>query len=247
MYQPKDSEIFHIHTNRCKHASDEEDFQYVEAAIRLGASRIVFTDHAPFPGDPFRNRMDMEQLPEYISSMNALKKEYASQIEVMAGLEVEYLPSFLPYYKELAASKDFDLLMIGQHFYENEDGTWSFQDKDKSREFVGLCNAIVKGIETDLFDVVAHPDRSFRRCKGWNGELMNASYDVIAAAAKHQVLLEKNHSSMRRKNHYWEDFWVRAGMNKQLDGYDAHSVEEMRNIRKYGFLSDYDLMILQLG
>ena len=230
MYKPKDFEIFHIHTHRCKHASDEEDFRYVEAAIKLGAERIVFTDHTPFPGNPFRNRMDMEQLPEYLNSMNQLKKEYAPQIEVLAGLEVEYLPSFDSYYRELAAMKELDLLTIGQHFYENEDGSWSFMDADKSQEYVGLCKAIVQGIETGLFDVVAHPDRSFRRCKSWSQGVMHAGYEVILAAKEHQVYLEKNHTSMRRKNHYWEDFWVRAGMNPCLEGYDAHSVEEMEKI-----------------
>lgn len=230
MYKPKEFEIFHIHTNRCKHASDEEDFRYVEAAIRLGADRVVFTDHAPFPDNPFRNRMDMEQLPEYIGSMSRLKKEYASQIEVMAGLEVEYLPSYLSYYQELFAMNELDLLMIGQHFYENKDGSWSFSDADKSQEYIGLCNAIVQGIETGLFDVVAHPDRSFRRCKNWTQDIMHASYDVIMAASKHKVYLEKNYTSMRHKNHYWEDFWVRSSMANCLTGYDAHSVAEMEEI-----------------
>jgi len=74
MYKPTDREIFHVHTKRCKHASDEEDYLYVESAIRLNADRIVFTDHVPFPGNPFGFRMDMEELPGYISSMKALKK-----------------------------------------------------------------------------------------------------------------------------------------------------------------------------
>ncbi len=36
-YKPLDKEIFHVHTNRCKHASDETDVDYVEKAICLGA------------------------------------------------------------------------------------------------------------------------------------------------------------------------------------------------------------------
>ncbi|MGB4657683.1 MAG: PHP domain-containing protein [Mobilitalea sp.] len=45
-------ECFHVHTSRCKHASDDTDKDYIEAALRMGASKIVFTDHCPFPGDP---------------------------------------------------------------------------------------------------------------------------------------------------------------------------------------------------
>lgn len=231
MYQPLDNEIFHVHTKRCRHAGDDEDFRYVESAINLSADRIVFTDHAPFPGNPFRNRMEMDELPEYVAAMKALKKEYAGRIEVLFGLEIEYLPGFQAYYQELHASKDFDLLMIGQHFFENEDGSFSFSDADKSEEFKGLSAAIVQGIETGLFDVVAHPDRIFRRCKYWDSELMRASYDIINAAAKHQVLLEKNFTSQQRKNQYWQPFWVRAAGKPVLEGYDAHSVAEMEQIR----------------
>lgn len=41
--------IFHVHTYRCGHASDETDEDYVKRAVELGADSITFTDHAPFP------------------------------------------------------------------------------------------------------------------------------------------------------------------------------------------------------
>ena len=68
MHKPVDKEIFHVHTYRCKHASDEDDEAYVKTAVELGAKRIVFTDHAPFPGNPFDHRMQYEELPEYIGT-----------------------------------------------------------------------------------------------------------------------------------------------------------------------------------
>ena len=48
--------IFHIHTYRCGHASNESDEAYVRKAIELGAESITFTDHTPFPGDTYRFR-----------------------------------------------------------------------------------------------------------------------------------------------------------------------------------------------
>ena len=66
MYQPIENEIFHVHTWRCGHAGEEQDYEYVEKAIELGASRIVFTDHCPYPGNVFLYRMDMEQLDDYV-------------------------------------------------------------------------------------------------------------------------------------------------------------------------------------
>ena len=56
--------IFHVHTFRCKHGSEELDEDYIKTALSLGAQKITFTEHCPFPGNPFRKRMDLDQLPE---------------------------------------------------------------------------------------------------------------------------------------------------------------------------------------
>lgn len=232
MYKPIENEIFHVHTSRCGHASDEEDYKYVEKAIELGAERIVFTDHAPFPGNPFRSRsrMRIEELDGYVSSIEGLKGEYGKNIEILRGLEIEYLPSFTDYYKELRKSGKFDVLILGQHMYEYEDGSMSFHDEDRTQEFIGMCDAMIAGANTGLFDVIAHPDRAFKRCKVWDKRMMQKGYDVIFAARNNNVLLEKNYSSMQHKYRYWEEFWTRAGGMQHVYGYDAHSVEEMESI-----------------
>lgn len=49
--------IFYVHTWRCGHASNEPERAYIESAIELKAKSIIFTDHAPFPNDPFTGRM----------------------------------------------------------------------------------------------------------------------------------------------------------------------------------------------
>ena len=52
-----DKDCFHVHTYRCGHAEDIPDEAYIKAAMSIGAKGIWFTDHAPFPGNPFKNRM----------------------------------------------------------------------------------------------------------------------------------------------------------------------------------------------
>lgn len=228
VYHSIKNELFHVHTHRCKHASSAEDVEYIEKAIELGASRIVFTDHAPFPDNPFGNRMDIEELPEYIESLAELKKAYKKKIEVCCGLEIEYLPSFQDYYFELKKMDGVDLLIIGQHFFEHSEGKYSFDDEDKTHEFRGLCEAMVQGINTELFDVVAHPDRAFRRCKKFERAEIDAAKSVIWAAAWNGVYLEKNYSSMHRKNQYKEEYWTLLPAKAMvLYGLDAHSIKEM--------------------
>ena len=121
------TELFHVHTYRCRYAEEIPDEAYVKKAIALGASGILFSDHTPFPGNPFGNRMDIEQLPEYLHTIQALKEKYADSIAVRAGLEIEYLPSFRGFYEELRENPLLDFIMIGQHMYEVSPGLYSFQ------------------------------------------------------------------------------------------------------------------------
>ena len=89
----ENTELFHVHTYRCKHAEDIRDEAYVKKAIALGATGILFSDHTPFPGDPFGNRMDYAQLPEYLDTIHRLQEKYDDVIRIRIGLEVEALDS----------------------------------------------------------------------------------------------------------------------------------------------------------
>ena len=109
-------EIFHVHTWRCGHAGEEREEEYIKAAIRLGAKQITFTDHAPFPGNLFRGRMKMEELPEYEDTLWELRAKYQGKIQVRIGLEAEYLPGFQSYYEKLiqTSGKAGDCIQCGQ-------------------------------------------------------------------------------------------------------------------------------------
>lgn len=96
-------ELFHVHTYRCKHAGDEREIEYVEKAIDLDADRLTFTDHAPFPGNPFRSRMQMEELDDYINTLVELRDKYVNQIDIKIGLETEFLPEFWDLAREKGA------------------------------------------------------------------------------------------------------------------------------------------------
>lgn len=47
-----------IHTDVIMHQMNA--MKNIERGLQLGASEIVYTDHAPFPGNPFNNRMRYE-------------------------------------------------------------------------------------------------------------------------------------------------------------------------------------------
>lgn len=222
-------ELFHIHTYRCGHAENILDEQYILKAIELEADSITFTDHAPFPYDIFGGRMKYRELPEYISSITELKDKYKEQIIIKLGLEIEYLPSFYEYYQELSKIKEIDLLMIGQHFYEVEPGKYSFSFPElQSREHIGCINAIIEGIDTGLFEVVAHPDRAFRRISKWDEVCNSLSKTMANKALEKNVLLEFNLASKEKNNCWWPEFWEMIdSKNKIIEGLDAHYLKEL--------------------
>lgn len=227
---PFKCDIFHVHTFRCEH-SDIKEEEMIEKAIEIGARRISFSDHCPFPGNPFRNRMKYENIDEYIESINNLKKKYEGKIEISCGLETEYLPSYKSFYEELKQNEKIDFLILGQHLWEVKKGLYSFQYKFSPEEYYQfITETTVDGINTGYFDAVAHPDRMFKRMKAFDGDMARCSHKVILAAINMEIPLEKNYSSMGKENYYWDDFWVRASKAKIIYGYDIHWIKDIERL-----------------
>lgn len=220
---------FHIHTSRCGHSAMDCDELYVKKAIEMGNDTIVFSDHTPFPNNPFSGRMKMEQLNEYIKSLQNLKQKYCDQIMVYIGLEVEFLPEYISYYEWLR--EKFDFLMLGQHHTSFAVNDYTFTKKhDASECYIRLLESIPEALKTGLFDIVAHPDRNFSD-NNWSNVEDDFAKEIIDTADFYDVYLEKNVASFENGN-FREKFWKHTSSNsKILYGLDAHSVEELE--RRY--------------
>ena len=234
MFEVGSKDIFHVHTYRCGHAEMVSDEEYVRKAISMCAPAITFTDHAPFPGDPFRNRMSYVQLDEYIENLQGLKVKYEGRIAIHIGLEIEYLPSFRSYYEDLRAKPEIEVMLLGQHMYETNNGKYSFElefDDLKEKNSIlthGLMDAQIDAIKTGLFDFVAHPDRCIGRQMKWDDFIKQKSISLINEVEKKRIPLERNLSSMHHKGQYWEEFWSLVTDDvKIITGYDAHSLEDL--------------------
>ncbi|MGP7818430.1 histidinol-phosphatase HisJ [Niallia sp. 01092] len=90
----------HIHTSFCPHGTKDALADYIEKAISLGFNEISFTEHAPLPKGfvdttPTKDSsMSLEELPHYISEVNAVKEVYKEKIKVNVGLEIDYIEGF---------------------------------------------------------------------------------------------------------------------------------------------------------
>lgn len=90
----------HVHTPFCPHGSNDSLEEYVEKAMELGLYGITFTEHAPLPSnfiDPVPaqdSAMKIEQLEEYFEEVTRLKEAYRGKINILLGLEVDFIEGF---------------------------------------------------------------------------------------------------------------------------------------------------------
>ncbi|MDQ9826290.1 PHP domain-containing protein, partial [Acinetobacter sp. 163] len=77
---------YHSHTKRCGHAVGEDE-DYVREAIKAGLEVLGFSDHAAYPIPCPSERMNLDQVEDYMQSITALKEKYADDIKILLGME----------------------------------------------------------------------------------------------------------------------------------------------------------------
>ena len=111
---------YHTHSEYCGHAGGTLT-DYIEKACSLHLSELGFSEHAPFPGDPFGMRMSFNTLSDYVNELKTLRNTYQNQIALHIGLEIEYLDAYASYYPILFSRYDIEYLIMGQHFFMGPD------------------------------------------------------------------------------------------------------------------------------
>lgn len=88
----------HTHTSFCKHGNSAGLGEYLEQGVALGFTRYSVTEHPPLPDRWVDNEklmaelaMGMEEMPAYLAEVARYKREYEGKLEVLAGLELDYL------------------------------------------------------------------------------------------------------------------------------------------------------------
>ena len=223
---------YHTHTKRCGHASGLDE-EYVIAAINQGIKVLGFSDHIFLKGIVLEhNRGTIDELDDYVNSINSLKEKYKDQIEIHVGFEAEYLPQYLDYYKQLLESKKIEYLILGQHC-KVKDNQLVFYGllEDHTKGALEYTRDLIKGIKTGLFKYLCHPD-FFVYWVDKDSELFKkCSLRMIRAAEKYNVPIEINLGGIRNpyldeKHKYAsEQFFSLIGKRKVkvIIGVDAHN------------------------
>lgn len=222
---------FHTHTYRCHHAKGS-DREYVEAAIKAGYTEIGFSDHTPcfFPADYYSDfRMKPDETEEYVNSIRALQEEYRDKITIRLGFEVEYYPQLFDKLLKFLKPFNYDYLILGQHFTNNEFDEKSFYSGHKTSRIEVLDTYIqqtLEALKTGEFLYFAHPDLiNYTGDKKMYEEKMHY---FVKELKKLDIPLECNFLGFWDKRNYPnEAFWklVAKEQNPVVIGLDAHQPE----------------------
>lgn len=205
----------HTHTARCGHAGGADE-AYVEAGIAKGLSAIAVTDHLPLYWLPPERRdpslaMSLEELPRYVEAVLALKERYAGRIEVLLGIEADWVAGHEGTLVRLLDAYPFDVVLGSIHWL---DGWWvdapsslpryrEGQD-EVDRIWAGYAREAIAAARSGLFDVLSHLDLpkkfGFRPSAPFGG----LRDEVVAAVAASGCAVEL--SSAGRRKPVGEDY-----------------------------------------
>ncbi len=157
---------YHIHCHFCRHATGGI-LDYARAALDRGLDEICFTPHIPFPGyrPGFycgRLRMDPEEFPRYLEELEDARRKVPG-LTILSGVEAEYVEGAEKYVEEFLAAHPFDFVLMSVHFVRSwPEAQWVFDLSGDTRPLEKIYDdylrAVRAGIETGLFDCVAHFD-----------------------------------------------------------------------------------------
>lgn len=241
---------YHTHTYRCGHAQICEDELYVINAARAGFEILGFSDHAPYPDRSKKtDRMDYDQLSDYLSSINALKEKYRDQITVRLGFEMEYFPQYDDYIHNVLAKKA-EYLILGQH-YPDPSGEFDYaHGRCSKQDLLKYGQLIEQGLHAFPFLYLAHPDYFCAGIYEFDETCQQVTHQICQAAVETSTPLEVNIKLLKRQirpyadgDHYvypFRRFWQIASQYpvRCVYGFDAHDPQDFLHVDRIYEIAD---------
>lgn len=229
----------HTHHHRCGHARGTLA-DYVAAGRAAGLTTLGVSDHAPLwaaPDDHPVPRMHMARsdFAPYVAEARALQAAHAGAIEVLVGVEADYVEGAVEAYRDELARHPLDYVLgsvhyvDGRHVYDRSRFEAGFDVAGFARRYLELVRAAAA---SGLFDVLAHVDAwKGRAPTPWPdlGDEVDRTVEAIAAAG---VAVEVNTSGLRKcAEPFPSDAFLRRLVEAGVPityGSDAHDPDEVR-------------------
>ena len=228
---------YHLHTPLCRHATGEP-VELAAQAARIGLSEIGFSDHNPMPRDDFDNwRMKAADLDYYIESVEKARREFP-RTTIRLGLEVDYIPGYEGWIRELAARHSWDYLIGSVHYVT---GSWAIDsphqrsmwtDREPFEVWAAYFERLTLAAESGLFDIIGHTDLCKKFCFYPQQDCSPLFRRFLEAARKHGVAIELNTAGLRKdcREIYPSPGIVQLAAQQGVSitfGSDAHAVGEV--------------------
>ncbi len=228
---------YHTHCSYCDGSSPLRE--YVLEAIKNNFKTIGFTSHSPIADD---NGFSIKHadVPKYCDEVNALKREFEEQIEILLSFEFEYIPGLTRPMAEVAKQWNFDYilgsvhLIAGRNPVQTADDLWftdggdiaqydngfhKFFDGDIRKAVRAFYHQTNRMIETENLDIIGHFDkvkmnnkgRFFQEDEKWYNDLVNETIDLIK---QKNVIVEVNTRGIYKGRH--NDYFPSVDILKRL-------------------------------
>ncbi|QRV16826.1 histidinol phosphatase [Haloterrigena salifodinae] len=191
----------HTHT---RFSDGSEMASMIEAAVAAGYDGIGLTDHCILVDDDHgrRDRFDLvETYERRRRQIDELRERYP--IDVFDAVECNYVPGTEARLEAFLEDADFEYAIGSVHLVEGCDVTAAATVADRSRAerravVDAYYEALVRSIESELFDVVGHVDLP-ERIEPLRGLTTDAHYRAVAdALATSSTVPELNAGRARR-------------------------------------------------
>jgi len=165
---------------------------FTEAAIRNGIDILGFAEHGPacHPDARYRGLED-DEMEGYVRQVLDTKKEFAGEIQIFCGLELDYIPQKSRYYQELKETYPFDYFLGSVHLIDD----WHIDDpasikvsrhwnKDAATLYWLYYQQVIAAAKTGLFQGLAHLDYIRRSLPHPPGQPPEFARDLFAEVAE---------------------------------------------------------------
>ena len=225
----------------------------VAEAINQGMHTLGFSDHSSVPFES-RVSIPMDKNDEYVGHLKELKIKYKDQIDILASMEMEFIPDIVVNFDKIKAQYKLDYLIGSVHLVgKSPDTLWFIDGKSIEPYDEGLKKYfggdIKKGvrayfdqenemIETEKFDIIGHFDkvkmnargRYFQEEEKWYRDMVLETLDLIK---QHDLIVEINTRGLykQRYNGFYPSEWLLPRMKEfnipVVISSDAHQYWEL--------------------
>ena len=230
---------YHVHENRSRDAPNATISGYIKKAEKIGLKEIAFTTHLIVSGSDTSTSIRLNEIDTYLNDI--WKAQEDTDVVLKTGFEVDYIPEDEGRIGKLLDEYDLDYVLGSVHEVNGINiATGNFPEpffkNKKITEAINEYYSLWKmAIESELFDVMSHPDYFRKRQKipaEWC-DYGDKVFESIDALKSYGVGYEINTSGYRHgiTDKFPRDEFIGAASKARVKtvalGSDSHYVETL--------------------